>query len=425
MENKAHQPKDKWKVTVAILGARMHYAVPSILAIHDRLDRLYTDWYIPKSGWSGKMWNLLRKSPFNILRRAAMRSNAHLPKYFVHSFHWIGMAYSLALRLSAGEGQREHINAYFDQQFAKSAAKVGFGSSNAVYGINSASVELFQAATSKNIVCVLEQCIAPYTILKKLLQEEYLLWPGWEVNQMGEINTEIARREKQEWELANLILAGSDFVKDGLVANGVSKEKCCVLPYGIDVSSFQAKSSENPQSTNLRVLFLGTVGLRKGIQYLYQALELTKTQLIETKAAGSISITSTASRQVGKRIKMLGFIPRDETRKLWQWADVLVIPSICEGSAMVTYEALAVGVPVIATPNTGSPVQDRETGFIVPNRNPEAIAERLDQLAANPHLRQEMGSAARRYAEEHLSWEAYGKRLIMAIQNSIQNREIR
>lgn len=407
-----------WTVTVAILGARMHYAVPSVLADHGRLERYYTDWYSADSGWLGRIRRLLLHAPVNTLRRAAMRSSVTLPEEAVHSFPWLGIRYALVLRTSSDEVQREQTYVQFGRQFAQSAVKAGFGQAKAVYGMNSASLELFQAASSQRITCILEQCIAPRTIQMQLLQEEYNLWPAWEAAEIGNTDFGLAARERQEWALADLILAGSDFVKDGLVANGVDKEKCFVLPYTVDVNAYQP-NKEKPRHNGLRVLFLGQVGLRKGIHYLHRSLELTKTDLIEVKAAGTVSLNPAITRQVAKRIHLLGLVPRAKVRNLLQWADVLVLPSICEGSAMVTYEALASGVPVITTPNAGSPVQDGVTGFIVPNRSAAAIASRLDQLATDPQLRQDMSSAARRYAEEQLSWDAYAKRLIATIETAL------
>jgi glycosyltransferase involved in cell wall biosynthesis len=77
-------------------------------------------------------------------------------------------------------------------------------------------------------------------------------------------------------------------------------------------------------------------------------------------------------------------VTRQEVRRHYQWADVFVFPSLCEGSAMVTYEALAAGLPVITTPNAGSVVRDGVDGFIVPIRDAEAIAAKLDLLARDP-----------------------------------------
>jgi glycosyltransferase involved in cell wall biosynthesis len=100
--------------------------------------------------------------------------------------------------------------------------------------------------------------------------------------------------------------------------------------------------------------------------------------------------------------------------RLYAWADVLLLPSICEGSATVTYEALATGLPVICTHNTGSIVRDGIDGFIIPIRDPDAIVERLQRLLGDPKLREELAANAHRRSLDY-DVAAYGQRLLETI----------
>jgi glycosyltransferase involved in cell wall biosynthesis len=103
------------------------------------------------------------------------------------------------------------------------------------------------------------------------------------------------------------------------------------------------------------------------------------------------------------------------------WADVFVLPSLCEGSATVCYEALASGLPVITTPNAGSVVRDGIDGFIVPIRDAEAIAARLEMLISDPRILDQMsGNAALRAAE--FTVKKYGERLLSTVQSGLFNR---
>jgi glycosyltransferase involved in cell wall biosynthesis len=98
----------------------------------------------------------------------------------------------------------------------------------------------------------------------------------------------------------------------------------------------------------------------------------------------------------------------------YAWADVFLLPSISEGSAGVCYEALAAGLPVITTPNAGSVVRYGVDGFVVPIRDPEAIAEQLLRLARDRELLGVMAlSSVARTAEFTAS--AYGRRLSEAV----------
>jgi glycosyltransferase involved in cell wall biosynthesis len=99
-----------------------------------------------------------------------------------------------------------------------------------------------------------------------------------------------------------------------------------------------------------------------------------------------------------------------DPRPYYQRADVFVFPSIEEGSALVTYEALAYGLPVVTTFNAGSVVEEGEEGFIVPIRDPNALAERLEVLFKDESLRKKMSEKASAKAKVY-TWERYGDNL--------------
>ena len=98
----------------------------------------------------------------------------------------------------------------------------------------------------------------------------------------------------------------------------------------------------------------------------------------------------------------------------FQWADVFLLPSLCEGSATVAYEALACGLPVIATPNTGTVVRDGVEGFIVPARDVDGIVQCLEKLVNDRNLLREMSRNARRRSTE-FNFSVYRKNLLAAL----------
>ena len=98
----------------------------------------------------------------------------------------------------------------------------------------------------------------------------------------------------------------------------------------------------------------------------------------------------------------------------YQWADLFLLPSICEGSATASYEALASGLPIIVTPNTGSIIQDGEEGFVVPIRSASAIVDRIEMLRKDAELRERMAQKARALAEQN-TLDTYAARLISAL----------
>ena len=116
-------------------------------------------------------------------------------------------------------------------------------------------------------------------------------------------------------------------------------------------------------------------------------------------------------------VEVVGAVPRSQIGEHYSWADVFVLPSICEGSATVCYEALAHGLPVITTPNSGSVVRDGLEGFIVPIRDADAIADRLVRLTRSDGLLDAMSRNARARAME-FTVEKYGERLVKALQHA-------
>jgi glycosyltransferase involved in cell wall biosynthesis len=108
-------------------------------------------------------------------------------------------------------------------------------------------------------------------------------------------------------------------------------------------------------------------------------------------------------------------IPQSELAEAFRKADVFVFPTLVEGMPLVVIEAMASGLPVITTPNgPGDIVRDGVDGFLVPPRNVDAIAERLEQLRLDPNLRISMGRAARERALK-FTWEYYREKVVQRI----------
>ena len=166
----------------------------------------------------------------------------------------------------------------------------------------------------------------------------------------------------------------------------------------------------------MRVLFAGALTQRKGLADLFAAMKLVSSKQIELVVMGSLLRPLSWYRD-----RFSNFIyepprPHGEVLRLMRSCDVFVLPSIVEGRALVQQEAMACGLPVIATRNAGADdaILDGETGFLVPIRSPEAIAEKINWCAANRSLIAGMGIAARRRASE-FTWRAYGETIVAAV----------
>jgi len=396
----------------------MHFAVPQILANAGLLQTLYTDVYLGNKVWLERLISILPDcARSGVVQQLVGRSADHIPSDRIVSFDLLGLWYYYQRRGIQAPSESATLFAKMNRIFGDRVCRRGFEGSDIVWGFNGASLEIFQHARRQGIKCILEQAIAPRSIELKFLSEEAMNWSGWqrsdEVSSFS-ASDPLSQREEAEWDLADTIVCGSDFVADGLRKRNVPAEKLRVVPYGVNTSYFRAASSQSSEGT-LNVLFVGEIGLRKGIPYLLEALRaLNRPQSIRAKLVGSMNLSLERLREYGEWCAALAPVPRLKMGELYRWADVLVLPSLCEGSATATYEAMACGLPIITTPNSGSLVRDGVEGFVVPIRDSLALQEKIALLADNESLRRSMARAARERAREG-SWEAYSKRLLATL----------
>jgi glycosyltransferase involved in cell wall biosynthesis len=260
----------------------------------------------------------------------------------------------------------------------------------------------------------MEQVIAPLRFEISLLREEHQVFPDWQLAYWDDKNTaEFCAREEAEWGAADLILCGSEFVRDSIATCGGPANRGVIVPYGVDAElSFSPRMSHGGP---IRVLVVGAVGLRKGSPYVQAAAERLKNRAV-FRMVGPLDTLPKVRATLSEAVELTGAVPRSEIGKHFAWADLFLLPSLCEGSATVTYEALAAGLPVICTPHAGSVVRDGIDGVIVPIRNADAIVEAVDRLNRHPDLRRAMAESAKRRAAE-FDLRAYGRRLVAALRS--------
>ncbi len=168
------------------------------------------------------------------------------------------------------------------------------------------------------------------------------------------------------------------------------------------------------------MLFAGSLGQRKGLSYLLDAVK---------RLAGHVELTLLGSKTVR------GCAALDEAARAHRWIptlphagvlaemerqDVLVFPSLFEGFGLVILEAMSRGLPVIATAHTAAPdlLADGVEGFIVPIRSSDAIVEKLEILVRDPARLREMKAAARARAGTH-RWEDYRRQIAAAARQTL------
>lgn len=296
--------------------------------------------------------------------------------------------------------------------------------STLIHGWSSTSEPSLRWAKQNGVPFVLERSSAHITVQSQLLREEY--------EKLGlvctEVRSEIVEQELREYELAERVAVPSFFAKRSFLEQGFSKERLIHNPLGTSLETF---SPGVKQDRVFRVVYAGSLSVRKGIHYLVNAFMQANIPNSELCLIGGATLeTPLLLSGRDERVKCTGHIPEPKLADYYRNSSVFVMPSIEDGFGMVMAQALACGLPLICTTNTGGEdllrmqggesiklennIEEFPTGYLVPAKNSEAIASLLRLLVSNPDLLEQKRQAALSYEGKKLSWDQYSKRTIEA-----------
>ena len=381
-----------WIVTQ--IGSREHYAVPRAFFRRGRLFHLYTD------AWCSVGRGLLRRGP-STLCALASRYHPEIPSNKVTGFTFPALRDHLRLRNSRTVEQTHLEYIRIGREFCERVNHDLSGRPDDLlkrrfYGYNTGCLETIQLLREKEIFCVVNQ-MDPARVEEELVREEVARWPGWEKAE-GCKPEAYWQRLSAEWELADAVVVNSPWSKDALVKQGIPADKIVVVPlaYETSANSVAKNSTDGP----LQVLWLGSVILRKGIQYLLQAAKLLAGKQVAISVAGPGHISPEAVQSAPANVKFIGRVTRDQAVRIYQGADVFVLPTISDGFAITQLEAMSHGLPVITTPNCGQVVSNGIDGRIVPIRDAKALAEAIECYASDRRKLSDSSSAAKEKAKQ-------------------------
>lgn len=396
-------------IVVSQMGARMHYAVPRILNKAGLLERLYTD-ICAVQGFPRLLKSLPRRIQPAAVRRLLGRVPTGIPTDHIHSFPTMGALQVMERMRARTPAEETPLALAGARAFSRAVVRRGFCEATGFYGIAGECLEQLRAAKARGLWTAVEQIIAPREMVESLVAMEAARFPAWGHAVFDPHAWAFGKRERQEWDVADLVVCPSEFVRDGVIAVGGPAEKCVVVPYGVDTERFLAPPRQ--RQGKLRVLTVGAVGLRKGSPYVVEAARALNDSA-EFRMAGATGDLNLDLARL-PNLQLLGIVPRSEVAAQFAWADVFLLPSACEGSATVAYEALAAGLPLIVTPNTGSVVEDGVSGVLVPLGDTGAIVTALRNLHQDRQKLDRMSAAAIRRSTE-FDLDAYGRRLLAAL----------
>jgi glycosyltransferase involved in cell wall biosynthesis len=283
-----------------------------------------------------------------------------------------------------------------------------------VYAYEDCALRSFETAEQLGLRRVYDLPIAYWETAQRLLHAEAQRYPEWEPTLGGTRDSqEKLARKTRELDLAETVICPSAFVLNSLPEQVRAAKRCVVAPFGSPPVIHQ---SHRTDGKTLRILFAGALSQRKGLADLFAAMKLVGSGRAELVVMGSAILPMEFYRHQFPDFTYEPPRAHAAVLRLMQSCDVLVLPSIVEGRALVQQEAMACGLPLIVTRNAGGEdlIIEGETGFLVPAGSPAAIAEKIEWFLENRGKLPGMRVAARAKAAE-LTWPTYGAKILHAI----------
>jgi glycosyltransferase involved in cell wall biosynthesis len=373
------------KIAFCQLGRRGHYGYAQILYKENILGSLYTDFWYPFYGFNPK---------FKFLDKIVSRKNIEIPNSIVKSYNFFGIELSHKIGKAKSIFELSEVLARYSKKFGLKVIKEI--KEDIVIGYSSECLEIFEFYKSINKCCVLIQYDAG--------NDEFIF-----ENEKFNYETfgdSLFKRSKlyydriyKEWQLADKIIVNSNWTKKCIINQGAIESKIIVFPLVFE-SKVTNYTKTNFNNKKLKVLFVGSIVLRKGIQYLNEAAKILSENEYEFHAFGSSLIPHSTLQEQNPRISFHPFVSQMELKKIYMQFDVLVFPSLSDGFGSVQLEAMSYGLPVIATSACGDAVIDGVNGFVVEPKDINGIVNSLETLNSDRKLLAEMSANASKRVNE-------------------------
>jgi colanic acid/amylovoran biosynthesis glycosyltransferase len=232
---------------------------------------------------------------------------------------------------------------------------------------------------------------------------------------------------KALFEKGDLYTINSRFTGNKAIELGCSNEKIIRHPVGLETSKFNFKKREINTDKLIKIITVARLVEKKGIEYSIKAVAqvLKKHTNLEYQIVGEGVLRPSienliAELGISNQVKLLGWKTHDELQKLYADSHIFILSSVTasdgdkEGQGLVLQEAQAMGLPVLSTLHNGIPdgVLDGKSGFLVPERDVEALAEKLNYLVEHPEVWSEMGLAGRKFVEQNYDINKLNDKLV-------------
>ncbi len=329
-------------------------------------------------------------------RQLSRREITEVPGELVRS-HPIPEILRMAAAKAASPITADRVWEVTETWFDRMVARNHLDGADAVYGYEHAALETFRAQKARGGLCLYDMPTCHHAAAAKWVGEEFLRFPElltpYEEHRRRLAPRRNARKD-EELALADRIVVASNFVRDSLRHVGASEEKIWVLPSGAPAVNC---GHRHPDPNKFVFLVAGNLSVQKGVHYALEAWRrLGAGGAAELWLVGNWKLPERMREGLPGKVWISPFVLRQTLYELFDRANVMVFPTLAEGLATTPLQAMARGLPVITTPNSGceSFIDHGESGWLVRPRDVDAVAAAMESALAKPADTEAMGRAA-------------------------------
>jgi starch synthase len=371
------------KVTQAVFGVFHHFELAHQLHRRNHLQRIYSTWPWARLKREGLPHSLVSCFPY-----------LHTPDYLLNRTRF----YSPRMSSKMASWNTRAFDLWTNRVIAPCDAFIAISGAGLLTG---------RKVQANGGIFICDRGSTHQRYQENVIAEEHRRWKLPQPLSKPHITI----REEEIYATANAITVPSTVARRSFLQMGIAPEKVHVVPYGVRLDQFTR--TEAPPQDSFQLLFAGQVSLRKGVPYLLQAFARLNHPNKRLTIAGAIQddIRALLSTLPTENVVFTGSLPQTQLAKKMSASHLLVLPSIEEGLALVQGQAMACGCPVLATTATGAEdlFTNGEQGFIVPERDVDALADRMQEIADDPTLRRKLSEAAMLRVKTLGGWDQYGE----------------
>ena len=311
----------------------------------------------------------------------------------------------------------DSVYSHFDNAIAKGLSKAKKNGAAGVYAYEDGAMKSFTEAKRLGMTCFYDLPIGYWRSGKRLMETELEKWPDWAATLTGLVDSDAKlERKDKELQLADKIFVASSFTATTLKEYPGYLAPVEVIPYGFPEVNTQRTYTSGSEKKKIKILFVGGLSQRKGLAYLFEAIDQFSDVVELTIVGGKLGTDCPVLNANLNKHRWIPSLAHDQILKLMSEQDVFVFPSLFEGFGLVITEAMSQGTPVITTERTAGPdlIEHDKNGWLIEAGSTDALKAAIEKLVINPKLIADAGKQALETAKNR-PWEMYGKELAESI----------